>query len=111
MEMHEDFFKHKFPVTESSPPPAVGSYEAWRISYQSSEQAARAAFMEIQTLRSALKRARDLVDKYLVSNDPSEFGCACDMDVGYKCGPCRAWDRQVPLRAALTRINEVINSN
>ena len=30
------------------------SYESWRISYQSSEQAARAAFDEIATLRAQL---------------------------------------------------------
>ncbi len=52
----EDFFKHKFPTTEATPP-AVGTYEAWRISYQSSEQAARAAFSEIQTLREKLREA------------------------------------------------------
>lgn len=33
------------------------SYESWRISYQSSEQAARAAFAEIARLRAALATA------------------------------------------------------
>ena len=33
------------------------SYESWRISYQSSEQAARAAFDEIATLRAQLAAA------------------------------------------------------
>ena len=23
-----------------------------------------------------------------VANDPTEFGCACDLSVGYLCGPC-----------------------
>ncbi len=59
MEMHEEFFKHKFPVAESSPPPAVGNYEAWRISYQSSEQAARAAFREAKVLREKLRVAEE----------------------------------------------------
>ena len=28
-----------------------------------------------------------------VANDPTEFGCACDLSVGYLCGPCHA-DKQ-----------------
>ena len=35
------------------------SYEAWRISYQSSEQAARAAYAEIERLRNDLADALD----------------------------------------------------
>lgn len=31
-------------------------YESWRISYQSSEQAARAAYAEVKRLRAALER-------------------------------------------------------
>ena len=32
-------------------------YEAWRISYQSSEQAARAAYVECDELRSKIEAA------------------------------------------------------
>ena len=39
-------------------------------------------------LEAALKVARDGIDKFLVTNDPTEFGCACDLSVGYLCGPC-----------------------
>lgn len=36
------------------------SYESWRISYQSSEQAARAAYAEVKRLRAALERLEKL---------------------------------------------------
>ena len=38
------------------------TYEAWRISYQSSEQAARAAYMECVRLRAALQHEADCVE-------------------------------------------------
>ena len=38
------------------------SNEAWRISYQSDEQAARAAFKEVELLRSDLVLARQTID-------------------------------------------------
>ena len=37
------------------------SYEAWRISYQSSEQAARAAYMEAMQWKMAFTSAREAV--------------------------------------------------
>ena len=40
------------------------SYESWRISYQSSEQAARAAFDEIATLRAQLAAAEAGAERY-----------------------------------------------
>lgn len=55
-------------------------------------------------LEAALKVARDGIDKFLVANDPTEFGCACDLSVGYLCGPCHA-DK---LRAELAAKDEVI---
>ena len=66
------------------------------------------ANVEIATLKSALKVARDGIDKFLVANDPTEFGCACDLSVGYLCGPCRADMQQEPLKIALAKINEVL---
>ena len=43
-----------------------------------------------------------------VANDPTEFGCACDLSVGYLCGPCHADKQQQPLKSALAKINEVL---
>lgn len=36
------------------------SYESWRISYQSSEQAARAAYAEIEKLRNEVERLKSM---------------------------------------------------
>ena len=60
-------------------------------------------------LEAALKVARDGIDKFLVANDPTEFGCACDLSVGYLCGPCHADMQQQPLKIALAKINEVLH--
>ena len=59
-------------------------------------------------LEAALKEARDGIDKFLVANDPTEFGCACDLSVGYLCGPCHADKQQQPLKSAIAKINEVL---
>ena len=42
---------------------AAQTYEAWRISYQSSEQAARAAFSRMQDLEKEASLWREHVDK------------------------------------------------
>ena len=60
-------------------------------------------------LEAALKVARDGIDEFLVANDPTEFGCACDLSVGYLCGPCHADMQQEPLKIALAKINEVLH--
>ena len=52
--------------------------------------------------------AIDGLDGFLVANDPTEFGCACDLSVGYLCGPCHADMQQEPLKIALAKINEVL---
>lgn len=62
----------------------------------------------VAELEAALKVARDGIDKFLVANDPTEFGCACDLSVGYLCGPCHADKQQQPLKNALAKINEVL---
>lgn len=62
----------------------------------------------VAELEAALKVARDGIDKFLVANDPTEFGCACDLSVGYLCGPCHADKQQQPLKSALAKINEVL---
>ena len=59
-------------------------------------------------LEAALKVARDGIDEFLVANDPTEFGCACDLSVGYLCGPCHADKQQQPLKSALAKINKVL---
>ena len=59
-------------------------------------------------LEAALKVARDGIDKFLVANDPTEFGCECDPSVDYLCGPCRADKQRQPLKSALAKINEVL---
>ena len=59
-------------------------------------------------LEAALKEARDGIDEFLVANDPTEFGCACDLSVDYLCGPCHADKQQQPLKSALAKINEVL---
>ena len=46
------------------------------------------------------------INDYLVANDPSEFGCACDPSVGHLCGPCFAYKKQTPLREALASTPE-----
>ena len=60
-------------------------------------------------LEAALKVARDGIDEFLVANDPTKFGCACDLSVGYLCGPCHADMQQEPLKIALAKINEVLH--
>ena len=60
-------------------------------------------------LEAALKVARDGINEFLVANDPTEFGCACDLSVGYLCGPCHADKQQQPLKSALAKINEVLH--
>ena len=62
----------------------------------------------VAELEAALKVARDGIDKFLVANDPTEFGCACDLSVGYLCGPCHADMQQQPLKSAIAKINEVL---
>ena len=62
----------------------------------------------VAELEAALKVARDGIDKFLVANDPTEFGCACDLSVNYLCGPCHADKQQEPLKIALAKINEVL---
>lgn len=62
----------------------------------------------VAELEAALKVARDGIDEFLVANDPTEFGCACDLSVGYLCGPCHADKQQQPLKSALAKINEVL---
>ena len=62
----------------------------------------------VAELEAALKVARDGIDEFLVANDPTEFGCACDLSVGYLCGPCHADKQQEPLKIALAKINEVL---
>ena len=64
--------------------------------------------LETIALKSALNVARDGIDEFLVANDPTEFGCACDLSVGYLCGPCHADKQQEPLKIALAKINEVL---
>lgn len=59
-------------------------------------------------LEAALRVARDVIDKFLVANNPTEFGCACDLSVGYLCGPCHADMQQQPLKSAIAKINEVL---
>ena len=63
---------------------------------------------KVAELKAALKVARDSIDEFLVANDPTEFGCACDLSVGYLCGPCHADMQQQPLKIALAKINEVL---
>ena len=63
----------------------------------------------VAELEAALKVARDGIDEFLVANDPTEFGCACDLSVGYLCGPCHADKQQQPLKSALAKINEVLH--
>ena len=61
-------------------------------------------------LEAALKVAREGIDKFLVANNPTEFGCACDLSVGYLCGPCHADKQQQQLlESALAKINEVLH--
>ena len=47
------------------------------------------------------EQLRDAIEQYLAENDPSEFGCACDLSVGHLCGPCFAHKQQTVLRKAL----------
>ena len=63
----------------------------------------------VAELEAVLKVARDGIDEFLVANDPTEFGCACDLSVGYLCGPCHADKQQEPLKIALAKINEVLH--
>lgn len=43
---------------------------------------------------------RDAIQLYLKTHDTEGFGCACTPE--RKCGPCREWERQKPLRDALS---------
>ena len=60
-------------------------------------------------LEAALKAARDGIDEFLVAKNSTEFGCACDLSVGYLCGPCHADMQQEPLKIAIAKINEVLH--
>ena len=66
------------------------------------------SLLDDKQLEKALKVAREGIDEFLVANDPTEFGCACDLSVGYLCGPCHADMQQQPLKIALAKINEVL---
>ena len=48
------------------------------------------------------KRLRESVDQYLIEHDPSNFDCACDLSVGYLCGPCFAHKQQTVAQEALS---------
>lgn len=47
-----------------------------------------------------IERLREGIESYLKANNTEEFGCACLPE--HKCGPCREYDRQQPLRYLLT---------
>lgn len=51
------------------------SYEAWRITYQDSEQAARAAYAEAERLRAELAA--------MSPGDPMDWKLPCDVTVGH----------------------------
>lgn len=72
------------------------SYESWRISYQSSEQAARAAFDEIATLRVQLaaaearaerlaKSLKEIIDDLETRSDWKEGTQKGVVDIGQGC--------------------------
>lgn len=48
------------------------SYESWRISYQSSEQAARAAYAEVEKLRRELEEWRSFAEAQVELRDEVE---------------------------------------
>lgn len=63
----------------------------------------------VAELEAALKVARDGINKFLVAKNSTEFDCACDLSVGYLCGPCHADKQQQQLlESALAKINEVL---
>ena len=66
----------------------------WRESYKLSQQ-------QLTSAQADNQRLRDALDTYLAANDPSEFGCACDLSVGHLCGPCFSEKQQRPLREAI----------
>ena len=51
---------------------------------------------------AVIEKLREAIQEYLDANDPSEFGCACDLDTEYLCGPCHAAKQQYPLQKALS---------
>lgn len=57
---------------------------------------------ERDELAAQVEKMRIAIDSFLVANDPTEFGCACDPSVGYLCGPCSTHKRQTVLREAVT---------
>ena len=65
---------------------------------------------KVAELEAALKVAREGIYKFLVANNSTEFDCACDLSVGYLCGPCHADKQQQQLlESALAKINEVLH--
>lgn len=49
-----------------------------------------------------------VMEVYLVANNPTDFGCACELDYGFVCGPCRALEAQSPLYLARAKLDEVM---
>ena len=90
----------------------AGYHAQWSREFKSQLDAAKGRISElteqVKVAKAALKVARDGIDEFLVANDPTEFGCACDLSVGYLCGPCHADMQQEPLKIALAKINEVL---
>lgn len=62
-------------------------------------EALQARITELERQQAALVA---VIKQYLSKNDPEGFGCACTPE--RKCGPCRAYDSQQPLRAALAAV-------
>ncbi|MDP5205854.1 hypothetical protein [Alishewanella sp. SMS8] len=60
------------------------NYEAWRISFQTSEQAAKAAFEEVQQLKAQVEQlssaAKPLVDHYFNLAEINEPDFTCDQN-------------------------------
>lgn len=54
----------------------------------------------------------EALERWLVANDPEDFGCACRMAEGklqHECGPCTARRVQAPFRKAAAEMRAALS--
>ena len=110
--LHPYMLSDAFPRYTTPQPDRVAELEAettkLKLDLLTSYGEAEELSGKVAQLEAALKVARDGIDKFLVAKNQTEFDCACDLSVGYLCGPCHADKQQEPLKIALAKINEVL---
>lgn len=112
--LHPYMWSDAFPRYTTPQPVRVAELEAettkLKLDLLTSYGEAEELSGKVAELEKVLKVAREGIDKFLVAKNSTEFDCACDLSVGYLCGPCHADKQQQQLlESVLAKINEVLH--